>query len=172
MKPSKQAQRHSKNSGGQQKKSVATTEEKVVSSTQSAPANKPSAAPATSAAAPAADASGGKKMAEVNLTRSDKQRSTQMVVFTFADGRPGSVRISKTAFADKKAPETLQLLTDAYAGPRIERKSETKEERKARLAALPKPTPAEKLAKLQAKLAKLQAQVGASGGDQAAQASA
>ena len=95
---------------------------------------------------------------QINLTRSDKQRSTQMVVYT-VDGRPGSVRFSKTLFKDKNAPEKVTLVTEAFAGPKEPKRQETKEERKARLAALPKPTAAEKVARMEAKLAKLRQKV-------------
>jgi len=94
-------------------------------------------------------------MTTLKLTRSDKTRKTLMVVFT-VDGRPGSVRFAKSLFVDQQPPATLSITDDTFAGPR---KQETKEERKARLAAMPKLTPAEQLAKLEAKIAKMKAKL-------------
>lgn len=112
---------------------------------------------------------------QIRLVRSDKERSTQMVVYG-VEGRPGSVRFSKTLFKDKQPPANVTLFTDAFAGPKEARVEETKEQRKARLAALPKPTAAEKMARLEQKLDRLRAKAaketpaaGETAGDQAAQ---
>ena len=96
-------------------------------------------------------------MTTLKLTRSDKTRKTLMVVFT-VDGRPGSVRFAKSLFVDQQPPATLSITDDTFAGPR---KQETKEERKARLAAMPKLTTEQQLAKLEAKVAKMKATLAA-----------
>lgn len=132
-----------------------TAQPAETASAEAQPATETTAAPAE--AAPATEA-GSTKVMEITLKRSDKQRSTQMVVYT-VDERPGSVRFSKTLFKDKAAPPEVTLQSDAFAGPKEPKRVETKEERKARLAALPKPTAAEKLARLEAKIAKLRPKV-------------
>lgn len=157
-----------KNQGGGKKK-LAQTERPTVSSTSTNVAADEAAGPTTETQAAAATAEPVNKenkiMADetiqnINLSRSDKQRSTQMVVYT-VDGRPGSVRFSKTLFVNKAAPEKINAenFNTVFAGPRVPRAEETKEERKARIAAMPKPTAAEKVARLEAKLAKLRAKV-------------
>lgn len=71
------------------------------------------------------------------------------------DGRRGSVRFSKSLFAT--APDTITIpVIDGMA--EVKRK-ETKEERKARLQAMPKKTAAEKLAALEKKAERLRAKL-------------
>jgi hypothetical protein len=101
----------------------------------------------------------------VTATLDAKDRSTIMVVYTLP-GRPGSVRFSKTLFPDSKAPATIEFPAGLFAGPKVPRAQETKEQRKARLAARPKPTAAEKMARLEQKLAKLRAKVQGEGAPQ------
>jgi hypothetical protein len=91
------------------------------------------------------------------LNRNDSPRRSLMVVFT-VNGRPGSVRFSKTLFANKQAPETLTLSDVAFAAPKVR---ETPAERKSRLALLPKLTPAERLAKMEERIARMKAKLAA-----------
>lgn len=107
----------------------------------------------------------------VTLKLDAKERSTIMVVY-LAQGRPGSVRFSKTLFPDMNPPAEITLPGNVFAQIRTPRAAETKEQRKARLAAKPKPTAAEKLARLEKKLEKLRAAAAATSapqGEQAAQ---
>lgn len=93
----------------------------------------------------------------VELTRSDKDRSTLMTVY-FVPGRPNtSVRFSKTLFPNSEPPATIEFLPGIFGVARASKIKETAEERKARLRALPKPTTAERLAKLEEKLTKMRA---------------
>jgi len=85
---------------------------------------------------------------EITFTRSDKTRKSTMAVYV-AEGRSGSLRFAKSLFVGKQAPATLTLANDAFAGPRVK---ETPEERKARMALLPKLTLAEKIAKREKEL--------------------
>lgn len=94
---------------------------------------------------------------DITLSRNDSPRRSLMVVFT-VEGRPGSVRFSKTLFVDQTAPPTLTLSDAAFAAPRVK---ETPAERKARLKALPKATPAERLVKMEVRLAKMKAKLAA-----------
>lgn len=66
------------------------------------------------------------------------------------------LRIAIDTFPDKKAPATLEISGD-FAGARTAKVKETPEARKARLAALPKLTLAEKIARREEALAKLKA---------------
>ena len=90
---------------------------------------------------------------ELKLTRNDAPRRSNMAVFA-VDGCHGSVRFSKSLFVNKQAPATLTLSDAAFAGPRVK---ETAEQRKARLKAM---TPAEKLARMEARIAKMKARLG------------
>ena len=94
---------------------------------------------------------------DITLSRNDSPRRSLMVVFT-VEGRPGSIRFSKTLFVDQTAPASLTLSDAAFAAPKVK---ETAEARKARLKALPKATPAERLAKMEARLVKMKAQLAA-----------
>jgi hypothetical protein len=73
------------------------------------------------------------------------------------EGVRGSVKMSSTLFSGD-APETLEIDIPNLAGPKAK---ETPEERKARLAVAPKLTPAEKLVKLEEKVARAKARLGA-----------
>ena len=88
---------------------------------------------------------------EITLTRNDSPRKSLMAVFG-VDGRPGSVHFSKTLFTNQEAPKTLTISDIAFAAPKLR---ETPEERKARIKALPKLTTAERVAKMEQRLAKL-----------------
>lgn len=109
---------------------------------------------------------GDRTMAELIFTRSDKQRKSISVVYT-ASGYPGSVRFSKTLFADKNAPLSVTVASDAFAGPRVKL---TAEERKARLKARPKLTDAQKLEKIEQRAARLREKLNAKPADKSAAA--
>lgn len=111
-----------------------------------------------------------KNMASITLTRSNTERKNPRLVIYNIEGRTGSVQFLSTLFGGSQdsqgnPPETLTLNGDIPdAKPREVKVQETKEQRKARLAALPKPTLAEKFQKsqerteaLRAKLAAMQA---------------
>jgi hypothetical protein len=89
---------------------------------------------------------------ELTFTKNVQERKSQAEVYVAA-GYPGSVRFSKTLFPAKVGPDAVTITADF----RAPRKEETKEERKARLAAAPKPTLEQKIAAQEAKLAKLRA---------------
>lgn len=97
-------------------------------------------------------------MSDITLTKDPKARRTTSIVYLANGTMRGSVRISKTAF-DGEAPDTVVLTSDKFAAPRVARAKMTPEERKAARAAKPKPTLAEKIAKREAALAKLKAQL-------------
>ncbi len=83
---------------------------------------------------------------DITLTLSKKPRkSTRIVIY---ESPLNSVQFLRTAFG-ATLPETLTLSGDGFAEPKAAKVKETKEERKARLAALPKPTLAEKVAAAQ-----------------------
>jgi hypothetical protein len=97
---------------------------------------------------------GAKKMQTLTLKGLDKRGRNGIYV-----GGPVSIRIPVGAFPDKTAPASIQV--EGVGGPKEKRAPETKEERKARLAAQPKPTLAEKIAKREAQLAALRAKAAA-----------
>lgn len=154
-----------KNKAANRKNQVAKPAAGVVESTKQASA----AAPATETEAPSADA-GEQVMTEQNqatngsgdpaavpqvtFTRSDTKRRSNMLVFLAPEGRRGSLRISKSLFTKDKVPTTLTVENPAFAEAKKARESMTKEERKAARAAQPKLTPAQKVAKLEERLAK------------------
>lgn len=93
------------------------------------------------------------------LTRSNVDRKNKRLVIYNIEGRTGSVQFLSTLFGgDQKSqgnpPEKLTL-SGEFAEPKQPKAKETPEERKARLAALPKPTLAEKVAKAEERAAKL-----------------
>ena len=99
------------------------------------------------------------KMAELVLTRSTADRKSKRLVIYNFEGRKGSVQFLSTLFGgDQKSvgnpPDKLTLIGE-FAEPKVAKPKETPEERKARLAALPKPTLAEKVAKAEERAAKL-----------------
>lgn len=95
-------------------------------------------------------------MATITLTKDTKARKTSSIVYTSPELR-GGVRLVKTAFANGTPDDTIQL-TGNFAAPKP---VETKEERKARLKAMPKMTLAEKIAKREASLNALKAKAAA-----------
>jgi hypothetical protein len=94
-------------------------------------------------------------METVTLTRKPSSAKSTSIQFGI-DGRRGSVKFSKSLFAT--VPETIEVNVDGLAEAK---RKETKEERKARLALQPKKTAAEKLAALEAKVARAKAKLAA-----------
>jgi hypothetical protein len=94
---------------------------------------------------------------DIALVRSTSQRKNPRLVVFKIEGRPGSVQFFRTLFPNDEVPATLTLTGD-FAAPKVK---ETPEQRKARLKALPKPTAAEKLTKMEARLAKMKAKLAA-----------
>jgi hypothetical protein len=90
----------------------------------------------------------------LSLTRNDAPRRSQMFVYG-VEGRSGSIRFSKGLFVNQTAPATLTLSDAAFAGPRVK---ETPAERKARRALI---TPAERLARMETRIAKMKAALAA-----------
>ena len=104
-----------------------------------------------------------KNTVELNLTRQDitrkgTGRKNRLVVFTI-DGRQGNVYFAPGLFAKDAVPAALKIEGEGFSDPKAPKVAETKEERKARLAAMPKPTLAEQIAKADAKAAKLRAKL-------------
>lgn len=146
--------KHTKSSkstkSGSAKKDVDTTQTAGVDSSQSAATHNAPAAPETDSNAGATDT-----MVSITLNRDTKARKSTSVVFAAA-GLKGAVRISKSAFQNGTAPDSLVISSDVFATPK---QKETKEERKARLAAAPKLTLAEKIAKREASLEAMRAKL-------------
>lgn len=93
-------------------------------------------------------------MNDITLSRNTKDRKSTALVYS---GNGISIRVAKTAFAE--VPDTLVLQSPtAYKGVKA---PETKEERKARLAAAPKLTLAEKIAKREKQLDAMRAKAAA-----------
>ena len=91
----------------------------------------------------------------INLTRSTAPRKDARLVIFNLEGRTGSVQFLKTLFNKDAIPATLTL-TGEFAAPKVK---ETPAERKARLALLPKLTPAERVAKMEERLANMKAKL-------------
>ena len=91
----------------------------------------------------------------INLTRSTAPRKDARLVIFNLEGRTGSVQFLKTLFNQDAIPATLTL-TGEFAAPKVK---ETPAERKARLALLPKLTPAERVAKMEERLANMKAKL-------------
>lgn len=128
----------------------------VLVNSPSLPANPPAleTAPAQPSATPTQPVVQEKKKMELTFVRSKAERKdSRLVIYNFADGRPGSVQFLRTAFPEQ-IPETITMSGD-FA------EKETPEQRKARLASLPKLTVAEKVAKGEERLAKLRAKLAA-----------
>jgi hypothetical protein len=116
----------------------------------------------TPVAQPATPARSMKTM-DLTLTRSTSPRKSQRLVIYNIEGRSGSVQFLSTLFGgDQKSignPPATLTLSGEFAEARVAKPKETKEERKARLAALPKPTLAEKVAKAEARAEALRAKL-------------
>jgi hypothetical protein len=90
---------------------------------------------------------------EITLVR-NATRKSRMIIYGI-EGRPGNVQFtSKTLFDKDAVPATLRL-TGEFAAPKVK---ETPAERKARLSAI---TPAERLAKMEARIAAMKAKLAA-----------
>jgi hypothetical protein len=134
----------------QHEKDVALQSETAVESSSSAPS---AVSPSTQSENPngAGSAQETQNAMEVTLTRNDKQRKSTSVVYT-SDQIRGSVRFAKSSFTDGNAPETIVVNSDAFAAPKPKL---TPEQRKEARKNAPKLTAAERLAKAEARLAKL-----------------
>lgn len=128
-------------------KAVDSQRSSVVEFTSPAPMTAHPAAPL----APTKD----KKMASLTLKGLNK-KGTQAIY----SGTPGTVRIGLAAFPGKTAPESIEVADGVFAikTPKVKL---SKEER----AALPKPTEAEKIAKMEARLAKAKAKLASQSAD-------
>lgn len=84
----------------------------------------------------------------ITLTLNEAPRKSERLIF-YTGGHIHTVQFLKTAFPEGVPPKTLTI-TGNFAevpAPKVPRAKETPEERKARLAAMPKLTLAEKVAK-------------------------
>ncbi len=82
---------------------------------------------------------------------------------TFYEGAGAPLRFQNNVFVDNTPPDTIDFAEGIFKAPRAPKVKLTPEERKAARAAKPKPTAAEKLAKLEEKAAKLRAEAAAEG---------
>lgn len=97
--------------------------------------------------------------AKMELIKDTKERKGNGKSYHYhVEGLRGSVKISSTMFAGTTVPNSIPADSFGFGTPGA-KAGETKDERKARLAALPKLTPAEKLAKLEAKVARAKAKL-------------
>jgi RecG-like helicase len=94
----------------------------------------------------------------MNLTLSTKNRKGSSVVFNTPDGVRGSVRVNKSVFANGQIPQSLTIEGAEFAQPKPKL---TPEERKAQRAAQPKLTAAERVQKMEERLAKAKAKLAA-----------
>lgn len=132
-------------------------------------------------ASPAQQPAGGgtarrMEMADLKLVRSTADRKNKRLVIYNIEGRTGSVQFLSTLFGGDQnsqgnPPESLTL-SGEFAEPKAPKAKETPEERKARLAALPKPTLAEKVAKAEERAAKLREKLAKAAAAQTAGATA
>lgn len=138
---------------------------------------EPEPASSTSFTTPAADATGNPptpsatqekhNMADLKLVLSKAARKSARLVIYNIEGRTGSVQFLSTLFgggnkSQGNPPETLTLVGE-FAEPKVKEPKVklTPEERKARLASLPKLTLAEKVAKAEARMEKLRQKLAA-----------
>lgn len=138
--------------------------EEVVDTSTASPAESSSTDTTSVNTAPSTETQIAKEqhiMSTITLTLDPKTRKSTSLVFKLPAGVRGSVRIAKTAFPGGVPPTSLNLQSDsdsAFAQPKAKL---TAEERKALRKDQPKLTPAQKLAKLQERAAKLQAKIAA-----------
>src|SRR5688572_6980025 len=112
---------------------------------------------------PSADSAGQARQEKtMQLTLKGQDKRGRNAIYT---GGAVSLRFPLGAFPDKTAPQTLSI--DGIAGPKAPKVPETAEERKARLAARPKPTLAERAQKAEERAAKLREQLAKGEGGQA-----
>jgi len=100
-------------------------------------------------------ASQERKHMDVTLTLNKAPRKSERIVIF--NSPLNSVQFLRTAFGET-IPETLTVSGD-FAEPKASKVKETKEERKARLAALPKPTLADRVAAAEKRAADLKAKL-------------
>lgn len=131
------------------KKVVDSTPHTVISSTPLAPIVVPPAAP---------QAPKKEKVMQLTLKGLNAKRTTAIY-----SGTLGSVRIGLAAFPGKSAPESIEVADGVFAvkTPKAPKVKLTKEER----AALPKPTEAERIAKMEERLAKAKAKLAEANSD-------
>lgn len=101
-----------------------------------------------------ADAPGTAKDTKMNLTLKGLDKRGRNAIYT---GGAVALRFPIGAFENKTAPASLAV--DGIAGPKAAKVPETKEQRKARLAAAPKPTLAERVARAEKRTADLKAKL-------------
>lgn len=106
--------------------------------------------------APAIMPGHNKEIDFMTLTLKGLDKRGRNAIYT---GAAVNLRLAIGLFPNKTAPSTIDIADGVLAGPKVkaERKRLTKEER----AALPKPTAAEKIAKLEAKTAALRTKLAA-----------
>ena len=98
---------------------------------------------------------------DLKLTLSPAPRKSKRIVIYNIEGRTGSVQFLSTLFGGSQTdggnPPATLTLTGEFAEPKVAapKVKETPEERKARLAAMPKLTLAEKVAKAEKRAAEL-----------------
>jgi hypothetical protein len=126
--------------------------EKALDSANDAPLPSSTVEPSTGSDAPATEDT---KM-QITFNKSTKERKSTSVVYSAANGLRGSLRMAKTFFKGGVAPDTLVIDSDAFSEPKVKL---TAEQRKEARKNAPKQTPAEKLAKLEERAAKLRAKV-------------
>lgn len=97
----------------------------------------------------------------VVFNKSGKERKSTSIVYTAANGLRGSLRVSKTFFANGEAPAEISIDSEAFVTPKVKMSAE---ERKEARKNAPKLTPAEKLAKLQERAKALEAKIAVAGG--------
>lgn len=98
------------------------------------------------------------RIGHMTLTLKGLSKSGKVAIYT---GLAVAIRIATTAFPNKVPPPSFDVSGAEFAekAVKVPRVKETAEARKARLAALPKLTAAEKVARLEAKLAKARAKL-------------
>lgn len=135
-----------------------------------APATEPAEEQAMSMAIETGPQAQAQEGAPTTLThRPDARKRSNIVIFNFPD-RKGSVQFLRTAFGDT-IPSTITVQAP-FAAPERRKELETKEQRKARLAALPKLTAEQKLAKARERVAKMEAKLAAKAAQPAAEPAA
>lgn len=99
----------------------------------------------------------------LTLTRNDKPRKNARVAVFNIEGRQTSVSLPKSLFEGGNAPDSLELNSAAsFASAPVAKAKETPEERKARLAALPKLTLAQKIESREKQIVAMKAKLAAS----------
>lgn len=139
------------------KRQALTAAKKVVDSPSDGVVSSPTLAPIT---APPAAPQAPKEKTTMQLTLKGLNAKRTTAIYS---GTLGSIRIGLSAFPGKTAPETIEVGGEVFAvkAPKVAKAKLTKEER----AALPKPTAAERVAKMEERLAKAKAKLEAANSD-------